>query len=90
MKNGISSVDGGLARQSKGQTVANAGVGEGQNPGRPDQEGDTRMMLPDHYYFLMSLLGYEAMGFALIFTVRFSQYLFDNMSPAPVTWDPLM
>ncbi len=48
------------------------------------------MMHPDHYYFLMSLLGYEAMGFALIFSVRLSQFLFDCTSPTPVTGDPMM
>ena len=46
------------------------------------------MLHPDHYYFLMSLLGYEAIGFGLIFTVRYTQFLFDCMSPAPVTWTP--
>ena len=55
-----------------------------------DQKGDTQMMHPDHYYFLMSLLGSEAMGFALIFSVRLSQFLFDCTSPAPVTWGPMM
>jgi len=84
---GISCVDEGLVCQSKGQATAKTGESDVQNS---DQKGATQMMHPDHYYFLMSLLGFEAMGFALIFSVRLSQFLFDCTSPAPVTWDPLM
>ncbi len=46
------------------------------------------MMYPDHCYFLMSLAGYEAMGLALIMAVRFSEFLVDYMSPAPVFVSP--
>ena len=46
------------------------------------------MMYLDHYYFLMSLAGYEAIGFALIIAVRFSEFLFDYMAPAPVFVSP--
>jgi len=38
------------------------------------------MMHPDHYYLLVSFLGYEV-GFALIFAVRFTELLFDYISP---------
>jgi hypothetical protein len=46
------------------------------------------MFYSDQYYFLMSLAGYEAMGFALIVAVRSSEFLFDYMSPAPVFASP--
>jgi len=56
------------------------GVSDVQNPGLKDREGDTQMMHPDHYYLLVSFLGYEV-GFALIFAVRFTELLFDYISP---------
>ncbi|BDV38598.1 hypothetical protein [Methylocystis bryophila] len=42
------------------------------------------MMAPDQYYFLLSLIGYEAMGFALIFAVRLGELLFECISPEPL------
>ena len=45
------------------------------------------MMHPNHYYLLMSLLGYEV-GLAIIFAVRFNEFLFDCMS-ADVSRAPL-
>lgn len=42
------------------------------------------MMAPDHYYLLLSLMGYEAMGLALIFAVRLGVLLFEYISPEPL------
>jgi len=39
------------------------------------------MMHPDHYYLVMSFFGYE-LGVALVFAVRFTEFMFDYMSPA--------
>jgi len=48
--------------------------------GARNEEGDRRMMHPDHYYFLMSLLRYGALGLGLIFAVRLIAFLFHYMS----------
>jgi hypothetical protein len=76
MQRDISSVEEGRLRQRKGMT------------GVPHEnklsEGVTQMLYADQYYYLMSLAGYEAMGFALILAVRSSEFLFESMSPAPV------
>ena len=48
--------------------------------GAPNGEGDTQMMPPDHYYFLMSVLRFGVLGLALVFVVRLIAFLFHYMS----------